>query len=332
VSSDEDLVSVIIPAYNAAATISETLQCVRAQSHRKLEIIVVDDGSGDATARLAAEHAAVDSRIRVISKENGGVASARNLGAANAMSNKLAFVDADDLWTQSKIERQLAVLDRGGPSIGLVYGWSSRINGTGHVTDDTYRPEFAGKVLPQLAQGNFIGNGSCALVRRRAFEDVGGFEPSLREAGFEGCEDILFYCRVAELYDFAVVPAHLVGYRITPHNMSSDGPRMVQSWLLMVEEILARNPELAPQLRAGVGNFAVWVLQRALAMRRVDQVLEILALLVQFDSLLATKVAMSDWPLELLKAVKRRSPSWLGGAANAKFKSEPRHFMSGDKN
>ena len=99
-------VSIIIPAYNAAATIGETLRCVTAQSHRNLDIIVVDDGSDDATARIVAEHAGADGRIRLVSKNNGGVASARNLGVAKARSDILAFVDADDLWISRKIERQ----------------------------------------------------------------------------------------------------------------------------------------------------------------------------------------------------------------------------------
>jgi len=332
VTTDDSIVSVIIPAYNAEATISETLLSVRTQSHRNLDIIVVDDGSNDETARLASEQAEADGRIRVISKENAGVASARNLGAAEAASETLAFVDADDLWAKSKIERQLAALNRGGCSVGLVYGWSTRIDGAGCVIDDTYRPNFLGRVLPQLVKWNFIGNGSCALVRRKAFEHVGGFEPGLREAGSEGCEDILFCCRIAEHYDFAVVPEHIVGYRITKNNMSSDGPKMMRSWLLMVEELLARNPELAPELHEGVGNFACWLLQRALANRQIGQISNIVTTLMRFDPSLAVKVTMLDWPPEILRAVKRRRPRWPRRAADMDVNSEPRRFMAGAEN
>lgn len=320
-------VSIIIPAYNAAATIGETLRCVMAQTHRNLDIIVVDDGSDDATARIVAEHAGADGRIRLVSKNNGGVASARNLGVAKARSDILAFVDANDLWTSRKIERQIAALVRGGPSVGLVYGWSARIDGAGRIIDDSYRPVFEGNVLAQIVKGNFIGNGSCALVRRRAFEDAGGFEPGLRLAGFEGCEDILFYCRVAEHYEYAVVPAHLVGYRITTHNMSSNGPRMIGSWLLMVEEIRSRNPELAPLLRIGVGHFACWLLQRALATGRMDQISKILMILRRHDPFLAVKVATVDWPLQILRVAQRRALRPVGNSRTTTFISPPRYFM-----
>ena len=330
--TNDDRVSVIIPAYNAEATISETLISVRAQSHENLEIIVVDDGSNDGTARLAAEQASADSRIRVISKENGGVASARNLGAAAAKSGKLAFIDADDLWTRFKIERQLAAFDRSGSSVGLVYGWSSRIDASGYVIDDGYRPDFSGSVLPQLVQWNFIGNGSCVLVCREAFENVGGFELGLREAGCEGCEDILFCCRVAEQYDFAVVAEHVVGYRVTKNNMSSDGPRMMQSWLLMVEELLARNPHLAPELRAGVGNFAGWLLQRGLTNGELGKILKILTLLTRYDFSLAVKVTMLDWPPEILAAVRRRRPRWMRRSASTDLNSKPKRFTVGHNN
>ncbi len=326
--NDDNIVSVIIPAYNAEATISETLFSVRAQTHQKLDIIVVDDGSTDETAHLAAEQAAADPRIRVISKENGGVASARNLGATEATSETLTFLDADDVWTRFKIERQLSALDTGGPSVGLVYGWSTRINEANYVIDDGYRPIFWGRVLPQLVQWNFIGNGSNILVRRSAFEHVGGFEPGLREAGSEGCEDILFCCRIAEHYDFAVVPEHLVGYRVTNDNMSSYGPRMMRSWLLMVEELLTRNPELSRELHVGAGNFACWLLQRALAYRQMGQISKIIAHLARFDSLLAAKVTMLDWPPEIMRAVKRRKARLFKNDLN----SNPRRFMAGDEN
>jgi len=79
-SNDDTLVSVVIPAYNAQATLDETLSSVCAQTHQTLEIIVVDDGSTDGTHALAERHAAADARIRVLHQANAGVAAARNAG------------------------------------------------------------------------------------------------------------------------------------------------------------------------------------------------------------------------------------------------------------
>src|SRR6187455_2532028 len=101
-------VSVIIPAYNAANFICDTVDSALAQTHRDLEVIVVNDGSTDDTlARLET----FGSRIRVLDLVNGGVARARNTGVSNAAGSWIAFLDADDLWAPEKLERQLAHSD-----------------------------------------------------------------------------------------------------------------------------------------------------------------------------------------------------------------------------
>src|SRR5260221_13860612 len=94
-SHDEELVSVIIPAYNAQATLDETLNSVRSQTHRNLEIVVVDDGSTDDTAIVAQRHSAVDSRVHIIRQDNAGVAAARNAGIAATSGRYVAPIDAD---------------------------------------------------------------------------------------------------------------------------------------------------------------------------------------------------------------------------------------------
>ena len=110
--SQTPLVGVVVPAYNAAATLDETLRSVRAQTHRALEIIVVDDGSLDDTAAIARRHAAEDERVRVLCQANAGVAAARNAGWQSSRADLIAFIDADDLWAPTKIERQLQALAR----------------------------------------------------------------------------------------------------------------------------------------------------------------------------------------------------------------------------
>src|SRR4051812_20898906 len=104
--TDQQLVSVVIPAYNAAATLDETLRSVRSQTHGALEIIVVNDGSADGTGTIAQRHAAVDHRVQVVTQDNAGLAASRNAGWMRARSEVIAFIDADDLWAPTKIERQ----------------------------------------------------------------------------------------------------------------------------------------------------------------------------------------------------------------------------------
>ena len=123
-----ELVSVVIPTYNAAATIGETLDSVRAQTHRRLDIVVVDDGSTDRTPEIVRAHAAQDGRVRLLQQANAGVAAARNAAIAAGQGEFIAPIDADDLWRRDKIERQLGALQRGGGRVGLVYTWSMLID------------------------------------------------------------------------------------------------------------------------------------------------------------------------------------------------------------
>src|SRR5262245_28337071 len=121
------LVSVVIPAYNAEAYIATSLRSVTAQTYRNLEIIVVDDGSRDATATIVRSLAADDPRIKLQQQQNAGVAAARNRGIEASSGDLVAPLDADDLWQPSKIERQVAVMQRGSPKVGLVYAWFVQI-------------------------------------------------------------------------------------------------------------------------------------------------------------------------------------------------------------
>ena len=101
-----ELISVVVPVYNAQRTLDETLLSIRSQSYRNIEVLVIDDGSIDISAAIAARHARIDGRIRLIRQANAGVAAARNRGIAEAKGDLIAPIDADDLWTAEKLEKQ----------------------------------------------------------------------------------------------------------------------------------------------------------------------------------------------------------------------------------
>src|SRR5260221_14503963 len=106
-STGTHLVSVVIPAFNAGATIDETLRSVRSQSHERIEIIVVDDGSTDDTLAVAERPADQDPRIKIIRQDNAGGAAARNAGGQAACAEFIAFIEPGDLWGRSMFGRQL---------------------------------------------------------------------------------------------------------------------------------------------------------------------------------------------------------------------------------
>jgi glycosyltransferase involved in cell wall biosynthesis len=274
------LVSVVIPAYNAAATLDETLRSVRAQTHRALEIIVVDDGSTDDTLALAQRHASADPRVQVLHQPNAGVAAARNAGWQHAGSQLIAFVDADDLWAPTKIELQLAAFDSGGERVGLVYCWFARIDRASRIIDNRHNPVWQGDVRDMILTTNFVGNGSAALICREALVAARGFDTGLQAQGAHGCEDYLLYFRVAEAYNFALVPQPLVGYRSLPGNMSDNRPRMLRSWMLVHDEMVLRRPGHARTVKQGVRNYAGWLFDDARSSGATGQLMPLLWLML----------------------------------------------------
>ena len=207
------LVSVVVPAFNAAKTISDTLRSISQQTYAALEIVVVDDGSTDETAEIARHHGETDSRVRVITKLNGGVASARNAGIHCTTGAFVAFIDADDLWHPTKIAKQLKVLLAGGPDMALVYAPFRLIDADGRVLASPHKYGVNGWVIHRHFYSNFVGNGSALLVRRSVLEEFGGFDSCLLQQGAEGCEDLLLQLRIATRYRFGEVSEYLVGYR-----------------------------------------------------------------------------------------------------------------------
>lgn len=107
---NDQLVSIITPAYKAEAIVGETIRSVQAQTHPHWEMLVVEDGSPDRTADVVAQFAAADPRIRLIRQANAGPAMARQKALDHARGRHIAFLDADDLWLPSKLERQLAFM------------------------------------------------------------------------------------------------------------------------------------------------------------------------------------------------------------------------------
>ena len=244
---DEELVSVIIPAFNAASTLGDTLDSVRRQTHRRLEIIVVDDGSQDRTAEVAEAHAAEDERVRLIRQENGGVARARNTGVAASRADYLAPVDADDLWHPDKIARQLTALRNAGPEAGYAYTYYRHIDTAGRVIRDA-GSRVEGAAFLRSIMGNFVGNGSSLLIRRVAFDSIGGYDPALHDAGLQGCEDYLLQVLIARHWRVACVPAYLTGYRRLEGTMSGDRLRMTRSHFAALDTIARRVPEAPAEI------------------------------------------------------------------------------------
>jgi glycosyltransferase involved in cell wall biosynthesis len=311
------LVSAVVPAYNAEATLRETLESVRSQTHQRLEIIVVDDGSTDRTVAIVEDQQQSDSRIRLIRQKNAGVAAARNAGAAAAKGAYLAPVDADDLWHPTKIERQLAAFAHTGPEVGLVYTWFALIDADSRIIHTKHCPDYTGWVLPTLAQFNIVGNGSSPLIRLEAFRQTPGYDPTLRLRGGEGCEDWKLYCQLAERYQFAVVPAHLTGYRRLPNNMSSDILQMLRSRDLATADLLPSHPELKSAFHIGRNRASRFMFHRALRRGSFREMATVVGAMASFDpAFLASTLA--QLPVEIFELLRSKY-SAAGAASNPRY-------------
>jgi glycosyltransferase involved in cell wall biosynthesis len=238
------LITVIIPLYNGAEFIEPTLRSVMAQTYQNLEILVVDDGSTDHSPRLVQGLSTQDDRIALISKPNGGVASARNLGIQRARGTWIGFVDADDIWDptfmQKVVDRTVFLSD----SVGVIYSWAQNINDRDQMIPGVHVAYITGNVYGTLLCHNFLGNASATVIRRSCFDKVGGYDSGLRAAQAQGCEDWDLYLRLAEYYDYAVIPELLVGYRKLENSMSGNSHTMAKSQGIMLDKVLERHPEI----------------------------------------------------------------------------------------
>ncbi len=217
--------------FDAATTIEATLRSALGQSHRELEIVVVDDGSRDAGAKIVEAIAAQDPRLRLLRQDNAGVAAARNAALAASSGEFVAYLDADDLWAPDKLALQLAAL-RAAPDAALAYAWFRRIDGQDRILPPSPHPFVEGRVLHRHLAWNFIANGSALLVRGNVARRI-SFDPDLRS----GCEDYLHQLRIALDHPFACVPQFLVGYRRSPGSLSASRRTMELAHLAMFDRI-----------------------------------------------------------------------------------------------
>lgn len=207
-------VSVIIPAYNAAATLGTTLASLDAQHYPHWEAIVVDDGSTDGTADVAAQAAGRDPRVRLIQQPQLGIAAARNTGIAAARTDWLLFLDADDWIAPQHLERLTAAL-AADPTLDAVHcGWV-RVLPDGSMGDVQFGPP-ASDLFPAFADHCALATVGVCLIRRSLVTAVGGFDRS-----FQNCVDWEFWLRVARAgARFGAVRERLTYYRLRPTSIS----------------------------------------------------------------------------------------------------------------
>lgn len=236
------LVSVIIPAYNVAPFLATAIASIHRQEYAPLEIILVDDGSTDETAAIAAQH----QELIVLRQENRGPASARNRGLSAAKGELITFLDADDFWAPAMLPRLVAHLQLR-PEVEIVQGLIQRVWAT--LTDDGSGYSQI-KFEPQFEPYVFINLGS-AIYRWQVFEKVGLFDESLA-----GAEDTDWMIRAWEMQvDKLVIPEIFLHYWVRTDSLTVGGSRnkVTLMYLLKRHRDRVRSGRVAP---AGRGDRA----------------------------------------------------------------------------
>jgi glycosyltransferase involved in cell wall biosynthesis len=235
------LISVIIPAYNGEETIRETIESVLNQSFKDFEILVINDGSQDATLDII--NSIKDFRLKVFSYSNAGQAVSRNRGFSQSSGEFIAFLDADDLWTPTKLEAQLKAL-QDNPQAAVAYSWSDFIDEKGQFLRGASRSTLSGDVYAKLLLTDFLDNGSNPLIRRQALIEVGGFDETLTPA-----EDWDMWLRLAARYHFVLVPAPHILYRQSANSESSNLLRMESACVRVIKSAFKQAPDSLQHLK-----------------------------------------------------------------------------------
>lgn len=242
-------VSVIIPAFNAMKYLPKTVESVLDQSFSDFEVIIVNDGSSDETDLWVSR--IKDSRIKLVSQPNQGLAAARNTGIRNCQGEYIAFLDADDLWESTKLEKQVRILEAD-PQTGLVYTWVAFIDAEGISTGRVFKNCEEGNVWRRLIEHNIVESGSVAMVRRQCFDMCGVFDQNLRSF----VEDWDMWLRIAIHYPFQVVREPLVYYRQHSTSASRSWEEMERSFEIVIEKTFASVPQNLQNLKQSSYGFA----------------------------------------------------------------------------
>jgi len=206
-------VSIVMAAKNYAKFLPAAVDSVFAQSFTDWELIIIDDGSTDATPAAVKPYLA-DARVRCLRSDKLGQSRAKNLGAAFARGDVIAYLDADDVWLPTKLEKQMHIL-RENPAVGVCFTLRTLIDEKGNTLPTSPVPTPPrGDVLEPIFLKNFVCF-SSVMVRRQVFDHIGSFDPE-----WDLSIDYDLWLRVAAHYEFDYVNEPLVQYRTGHGNLS----------------------------------------------------------------------------------------------------------------
>jgi glycosyltransferase involved in cell wall biosynthesis len=218
---DSNLVTIVIPCYNQARFLGEAIESVRHQTYAQREVIVVDDGSTDETAEVAAKYA----EVRLLRQANRGLAAARNRGLAAAQGEYIVFLDADDRLRPQAVECGQHCLMMH-PDAAFAYGRYLNIFADGSPPSPSSRPGVENEYYLHLLRVNYIGMHAAVIYRRKIIDTVNGFDERLG-----ACEDYDLYFRITRQLPICCHSEIVAEYRQHSSNMTLNRSLMVKAAL-----------------------------------------------------------------------------------------------------
>jgi len=230
------LLSVVIPTYNRADYIAETIESVLQQTYDNIEVIVIDDGSTDNTAQLVKPFGR---KVRYVRQENAERGASRNHGLRLASGDYIAFLDSDDLWLPDKAADGIGFLEAN-PAVGLLCTDAFEIDGEGKERRVLRARGYSGQVTGKLLQNNFVIM-PTHLARRSVVRHIGGFR---EERELSGSEDWEMWVRLSLVAEFAYIPEVTAKYRVHTANTMSSAAGMQRS-MGIAAQLFRESEELA---------------------------------------------------------------------------------------
>lgn len=240
--STKPAVSIIMPAYNAEKTIAESIQSVLNQTYTNWELIVINDGSVDKTSAIVQNYK--DSRIILLEQQNSGVAEARNNGIRNASGKMIAFLDSDDLWLKTKLEKFISYVNEYNFT-GLIYSKMRFFNDNpqNSVSYNPWKAFDESNPYYHLLLVDYVPT-LTVIVNKEIFDDVGLFDKD-----FFGTEDWDMWIRIVHKYPVALIDEELSLYRNHASGISKKFDRQHHQEYLVMQKHLLHNPGLSPLLK-----------------------------------------------------------------------------------
>ena len=236
------LTSIVIPCFNQARFLSDAIESARAQADASIEIIVVNDGSTDATSRVARRYP----DVRLIEQRNQGLSAARNAGLAVAQGTYVVCLDADDRLLPGAVDVGVAHAS-GDPRVAIVAGRCRVIAEDGTALPSPAAPSSIGDdPYRALLAANFIWTPGAALCRRHDVVVAGGFDPAVSAAADYG-----LYLRLARTRRIVCHDTAVVEYRQHSANMSRDPVLMLETTLRVLD---AERPHVPRELKAALAH------------------------------------------------------------------------------